>query len=114
MPLHGRAQRPGIHAIGTDAHRPAAAARAEGQNLVEAVEQSRPLLALDEPCQLRAVRGKFLVREPLSEEAEGLLFDLLVDLHALETLSRPVQQVHHRASHRYVRKTRPTSRPIWG
>ena len=44
MSLNGGPQRPGVHAIGTDADRAAPPAGAEGQDLIEAIEQSRPLL----------------------------------------------------------------------
>ena len=73
MALNGGAERPEVHAVGADADGAAAAAGAEGQDLVEAVEQAGPLLALDEPFELRAVGGELRGGEPVGEVPLGVV-----------------------------------------
>src|SRR5207237_6261335 len=80
MSLDRSAEGPGIHAIGTDADRAAPAAGAERQNLVETIKQAGPLLGLDQPGELRTIRGKLRRGEPLVEILQRLLLEGLFDL----------------------------------
>ncbi len=86
MSLDRSAERPEIHAVGTDADGPAPAAGAEGKDLVEAIEQPRPLLLLDEPMELRPVGSELGGTEPLGEVFQRLILDGGVGLDALDAL----------------------------
>src|SRR5262249_1832264 len=92
--LNGRAERPQVHTVRTDADGPAAAARAEGQDLAKAVEQSGPLFAGDEPFDLRPIRRKFRAREPQAQVVSGLSLERLVGVEAGESGGDTGQQVH--------------------
>ena len=86
MSLDRGAERPAIHAVGPDADRTAAAAGAEGENLVETVEQAGPLLLFDEPLELRPVGGEVGLGEPLPQVLEGLVLEGGVGVDRLEAL----------------------------
>ena len=85
MSLDGGAERPEVHAVGTDADGAAPAAGAERQDLVEAIEQAGPLLLLDQPFELRPIGGELGLGEPLAQVLEGLFLGGSVDLDGLET-----------------------------
>src|SRR5207249_604841 len=55
MSLDRRSQRPKVHPVRPNADRTAPAAGAEGEDLVEAVEQPSPLLLANQPLELRPV-----------------------------------------------------------
>src|SRR5262249_55830966 len=94
MSLDGGSEGPKVHAIRSDADRAAAAARAEREDLVEAIEQARPLLLADEPLDLRSIGGKFLGGEPVPKMLEGLLLERRIGVDRLEALDGLLKQVH--------------------
>src|SRR5262249_24760936 len=92
--LDGGAERPQVHAVGADADGPAAAAGAEGQDLVEAVEQAGPLLLADEPLELGAVDGELGPGEPLGEGLQRLFLQGGGRLDRPEAVPGLRQQIH--------------------
>ena len=72
----------------------AAAAGAEGQDLVEAVEQAGPLAGLDQPFQLRPVGGEVRLGQPRTQVLQRLFLERGVGLGALKTLASLGEQVH--------------------
>src|SRR6516162_5687960 len=85
VPLHRGAERPSVHAIGADADWAAAAAGAKRQNLKETVEQAGPLLALDQPFELRPIRCESWLGEPLMKIFEGFFLGCRIYLNRLES-----------------------------
>ena len=75
MSLDRGAERPEVHAVGPDADRPAPAAGAEGQDLVEAIEQAGPLLLFDEPLELRPVGANSGAVSHWVQEFDGLVLE---------------------------------------
>ena len=94
MALHAGGERPGVHAVGADADRAAPPAGAEGQDLVEAVEQPGPLGRADEPFDLRAIGLELRLGQPLGEVAERGFPGGLRRGDGGESLSGPFQQAH--------------------
>src|SRR5262249_32969563 len=92
--LDRSAERPAVHAVGANADRPAPAAGAEGKDFKETIEQSGPLLPLNQPFDLRPIVGELGSGEPLAEIAEGTLLESRVRLDGLETFRGLRQQVH--------------------
>src|SRR5438105_6875307 len=94
MSLDRGGQCPDVHAVGANTDRPTAAAGAERQDLVETVEQAGPLLPLDEPFELRPIRGELRSGQPWPQELQGLCLEGVVYLDGLETVAGLVEQVH--------------------
>src|SRR5262249_18909085 len=92
--LHGGDERPEVHAVGADADSAAAAAGAERQDLVETVEQAGPLLLIDEPFELRPVRGGLRVGQPLAGVFERLFLQSVVGGEAAEAVGGERETVH--------------------
>src|SRR5262249_24454489 len=84
--LDGSSEGPEVHAVRSEADGAAATAGAERQDLVEAVEQARPLFGLDEPLELRPVSSEFRLGEPAPQEREGLVLESRIGVDALETV----------------------------
>src|SRR5262249_42653738 len=94
VPLDRGAERPEVHAVGPDADGPAAAAGAERQDLIEAIEQAGPLLLANEPFELRPIGGEGRVGEPLLEILERLFLESGISVDCLKTGTGLGQQVH--------------------
>ena len=87
MSLDRGSERPEIHAIGSYAHWPTPAACAKGQNLIEAVEQTRPLLGLDRAIPAAADTRRMMVRSTMAEVFERLFLDLDIRIDVLKAIS---------------------------
>ena len=74
VPLDAGAERPEVHAVRADADGPAPAAGAEGHDLVERIEQHRPLRGLDEPLELRPIRSEIRLSQPGTQIGERFSF----------------------------------------
>ena len=92
--LNGGAERPQVHAVRSDTDGAAPPARAEGKNLIEAIEQSGPLLSLNQPFELRQVRCELRFRQPMLEKFERLLANGGVHRNGLKSLASFTHQVH--------------------
>ena len=96
MPLHRGAEGPEIHAIGADADRAAPPAGAERHDLIKAIEQAGPFLLIDQPFNLRLVRGEFRLGQPALEILGGLLLVGGVGVDRLKSGDGSLQAVHWR------------------
>ena len=77
MSLDGSAKRPQVHAVGSDADGSAPPTRAEGEDLIETIDQPGPLLFPNEPFELRPIRCKLRLPQPMLEKLERLLANFL-------------------------------------
>ena len=96
--LDGSGQCPQVHAVGPDAHGAAPPAGAERQDLVKAVEQAWPLLAPDQPFQLRPVRGELGLGQPLAQVFQRLPLEAGVGVDPFEPFDDLAQQIHEGTS----------------
>src|SRR5262249_43818738 len=95
MPLDRSAEGPQVHAIGSDADGSAAAACAERQDLIEAVEQPGPFLFVNEPLDLRAIGRELGTGKPALEVLQRLLLRGAVGLDSLKSFASLAEQIHH-------------------
>src|SRR5262245_63090111 len=101
MSLDRSAECPAVHAVGADADRSAPAAGAEGEDLVEAVEQAGPLLLVDEPFELRPIGGELRLGEPLLEVLEGLFLEFRSGFHSAKPGGGLGQKIHRQPRKRW-------------
>ena len=94
MSLDGRGERPRIHSIGSDADRTAPPAGAEGENLVEAIEQAGPFLLADQQLDLRPIRGELRALEPAAQVLDGRVAVNGIDMDRLDAGGGGGEQVH--------------------
>src|SRR5262249_8082391 len=98
MALDARPQRPQVHAVRPDANRPATAAGAERQDLIEAIQQPRPLPLLYQPFDLRPIAGELRLGEPLLEVFERLFLESSVCIDTSKPFGDRGQQIHDATS----------------
>ena len=98
MSLDAGAERPQVHAVGTDPHRAAPAARSKRHDLVERIEQHRPLRGLDHPFNLRPIAGELRLRQPGREVRERLLLEGRIGVDCGEPCADGSERFHVRPS----------------
>src|SRR5437867_3281997 len=94
MSLDGSAQRPQVHAVGPDSDGPPPPARAEGEYLVETIDQPGPLLFPNEPFELRPIRCKLRLPQPMLEKLECLLANFGIHRDGLKSIASLSQCIH--------------------
>ena len=100
VPLHARAERPEVHAVRADADRAAPAAGAERQDLVERVEQHRPLLGLERAIRVAADTRRSRLGEPDAEIGKRLVLERRIGVDFGEAGASKGERIHTRPRER--------------